>query len=201
MKEPYAVKTFETIDKDQFYRFCQQEFLDTTQPAHVNMWGDNWQTETHTLPYLLEKEQRFTEPNGKFFVLFYENNIVGCSGVYRSDFNQHICLAGIRSWINSKYRGRFLLGRYLFPEQVRWAKHRGFKQVAVTFNDYNVNLKNIFLRNGVGVKKNRQEDSLFYTGVHQVDFPVTIKHTKQWMLYQKLDPVWHFDYTTIKHSD
>ena len=89
----------------------------------------------------------------------------------------------------------------MFPEQVRWAKHHKYKQIALTFNEYNKNLKNIFLRTGLGVQKNRQEDSLFYTGVHQVDFPVTIKHTKQWILYQKLDPVWLFDYSTIKHQD
>ena len=63
-----------------------------------------------------------------------------------------------------------------------------------------MHLKNIFLRNGFGVQKNRQEDSLFYTGVHQVDFPVTIKHTKQWVIYQKLDENWDFDYRQIKHS-
>lgn len=199
MTGSYTVREFEVVDKDQFYKFCQQESLDTTQPAHVNMWSDSWQTETHTLPYLLEKEQRFLEPNGKFFVIFYDNVIVGCSGIYQSDFSPHICLAGIRSWITQSHRGRFLLGRYLFPEQVRWAKKNSYKQIAVTFNEYNVNLRNIFLRNGIGVKKNRQEDSLFYTGVHQVDFPLIIKHTQQWVLYQKLDPLWHFDYSSIKY--
>jgi|Laugrespbdmm15sd_2_1035082.scaffolds.fasta_scaffold00755_2 hypothetical protein len=197
----YSVRSFENVDRNQFFEFCRQAFLDTTQPAHTNMWAEHWQSETHTLPYLLEIEKRFLDPNGKFFVIYYNDYIVGCSGIYQSDFNQHICLAGIRSWINSDHRGRFLLGKYLFPEQVRWAKHHKYKQIAVTFNEYNVSLKNIFLRNGVGVQKNRQADSLFYTGVHQVDFPVTIKHTKQWILYQKLDPVWLFDYSTIKHQD
>ncbi len=196
----YSIRPFESVDNEHFFNFCQQAFLDVAQPAHTNMWSDTWQTDTHTLPYLLEIEKRFSDPNGKFFVIYYNDDIVGCSGIYQSDFNQHICIAGIRSWINSSHRGKFLLGRYLFPEQVRWAKQNSYKQIALTFNEYNRSLKNIFLRNGLGVQKNRQEDSLFYTGVHQVDFPVTIKHTKQWVIYQKLDENWDFDYSQIKHS-
>ena len=107
----YVVKAFEDVDKEQFFIFCQQAFLDATQPAHVNMWDNNWREQTHTLPYLLEIEKRFSGDNGKFFVLYYNKDIVGCSGIYQSDFNQHICLAGIRSWINSDHRGRFLLGK------------------------------------------------------------------------------------------
>jgi len=198
-KTGYSVRSFESVDKEHFFNFCQQAFLDTAQPAHTNMWSDTWQTETHTLPYLLEIENRFSDPKGKFFVIYYNTDIIGCSGIYQSDFNQHVCIAGIRSWINSDHRGKFLLGKYLFPEQVRWAKQHNYKQIVITFNEYNVNLKNIFLRTGVGVKKNRQVDSLFYTGIHQVDFPVTIKHTKQWILYQKLDENWDFDYSQIKH--
>ena len=197
-KSGYSVRSFESVDNEQFFKFCQQAFTDTAQPAHTNMWSDTWQTDTHTLPYLLEIEKRFSDPTGKFFVIYYNDHIIGCSGIYQSDFNQFVCIAGIRSWINSDHRGKFLLGKYLFPEQVRWAKRHGYKQIAITFNEYNVNLKNIFLRTGVGVKKNRKEDSLFYTGVHQVPFPVTIKYTPQWVLYQKLDLDWDFDYSSIR---
>ncbi len=197
----YSVKQYDEIDREYFFNFCANASQDQEQPAHVNMWDSNWQTATHTLPYLLEIEKRFLGNQGKFFVILHNQEIVGCSGIYQSDFNQHICLAGIRSWINRDHRGKFLLGRYLFPEQVKWAKKNQYKQIVLTFNEYNKNLKNIFLRNGLGVQKNRKEDSLFYTGVHEVDFPVTIKYTKQWIIYQKLDPNWAFDYTQIKHID
>lgn len=196
----YSVKLYNDIDKREFFEFCQQASLDTEQPAHVNMWDKDWEGATHTLPYLLEIEKRFAGNQGQFFVILHDNTIVGCSGIYQSDFSQQICLAGIRSWINKDHRGKFLLGRYLFPEQVRWAKQNNYKQIVLTFNEYNKNLKNIFLRNGFGVQKNRKEDSLFFTGVHEVDFPVTIKYTKQWVIYQKLDQDWDFDYSQIKHS-
>ena len=196
----YSVVEYSDVDQQDFFDFCRSALLDTEQPASVNMWDDNWSTTTHTLPYLLEVEKRFAN-NGKFFVLLDDDKIIACSGIYQSDFNQHIAICGIRSWVNKEYRGKFLLGSHLFPAQVKWAKANSYKQIAITFNDYNSKLKNIFIRNGVGVKKNRQVDSLFYTGVHQVPFPVTIKYTPQWVLYQKLDSDWTFDYSEIKHTD
>lgn len=194
----FSVVPYENVDKEEFFKFCKEEFKDTEQPAHVNMWHDNWSIQTHTLPYLLEVEKRFLEPTGKFFVLFDGTTIVGCSGVYRSDFSEHICIVGLRSWINKDYRAKFLLGRFLYPEQVKWAKAQGFKQAAITFNEYNYKLKNIFLRNGFGVVKNRTENSLFFNGVNEVEFPVEIKYTKQWVLYEKFDLSWSFDYNKIR---
>jgi hypothetical protein len=193
----FRVVEYNDIDQEDFFKFCQAALLDTEQPACVNMWDDNWYSATHTLPYLLEVEKRFAE-NGKFFVLLDDNKIIACSGIYQSDFNQNVAICGIRSWVNKEYRGQFLLGSHLFPAQVKWAKANGYKQIAITFNDYNSKLMNIFIKNGAGVKKDRKEDSLFYTGVNQVPFPVTIKYTPQWVLYQKLDPDWEFDYSTIR---
>ena len=191
------VVEYSDVDQQDFFNFCQAALLDTEQPASINMWDNNWTTATHTLPYLLEVEKRFAE-NGKFFVLLNNDKIIAGSGIYQSDFDQHIAICGIRSWVNKEYRGQFLLGSHLFPAQVKWAKANGYKQIAITFNDYNSKLMNIFIRNGAGVKKNRQVDSLFYTGVNQVPFPVTIKYTPQWVLYQKLDPDWEFDYSSIR---
>lgn len=194
----FKVVDYKNVDQEQFFNFCKKEFEDKEQPAHVNMWADDWINQTHTLPYLLEIEKRFVEPTGKFFVLLDGDQIVGCSGVYQSDFSEHICIVGLRSWINKDYRAQFLLGRFLYPEQVIWAKSKGFKQAAITFNEYNSKLKNIFLRTGFGVVKDRKENSLFFNGVNELDFPVEIKYTKQWLLYEKFDPLWDFDYNKIR---
>lgn len=193
----YTVAEYSNVSQQDFFNFCQDASLDAEQPASVNMWDSDWHTATHTLPYLLEIEKRFAK-NGKFFVLLDQEKIIACSGIYQSDFSQDIAICGIRSWVNKAYRGKFLLGSHLFPAQVKWAKAQGYKQIAITFNNYNSKLMNIFIRNGIGVKKNRKEDSLFYTGVHQVPFPVSIKYTPQWVLYQKLDPNWDFDYSSIR---
>jgi hypothetical protein len=193
----YSVVEYSDVDQQDFFNFCQTALLDTEQPASVNMWDDDWTTATHTLPYLLEVEKRFAN-NGKFFVLLDHDKIIACSGIYQSDFNQHIAICGIRSWVNKEYRGQFLLGSPLFTAKVKWAKANSYKQIAITFNDYNSKLMKIFIRNGAGVKKNRQVDSLFYTGVNQVPFLVNIKYTPQWVLYQKLDPNWEFNYNSIR---
>ena len=195
----YTVADYADVDQALFFRFCKEAFIDVSMPAHANMWDDEWETATHTLPYLLEIEKRFE--HGKFCVLYHNKEIIGCSGVYQSDFSKDICLVGIRSWIHKAHRGKFLLGRYVYPEQIKWAKQHNYKHAVISFNDYNKDLRNVFLRNGLGIVKNRQVDSLFYNGVNEVDFPVEIKYTKQWILYEKLDPTWEFDYSVIRYKE
>jgi hypothetical protein len=43
----------------------------------------------------------------------------------------------------------------------------------------------------------RQPHHLFYNGAIEVKFPVTIQYTKQWVLYEKLDPRFEFDWQII----
>jgi hypothetical protein len=43
----------------------------------------------------------------------------------------------------------------------------------------------------------RQSHHLFYNGAIEVDFPVTIQYTKQWVMYEQLDPSFVFDWTII----
>lgn len=199
MEKNYSVINYRDVHKLEFLDFCKKASLDTSMPAHKNMWKEDWQQDPSTLPYLLEIEKRFSDDNGEFVVLTHGKEIVACSGAYRSDFSDMIAIVGVRSWVNAEYRSRFLLGKYLYPAHVEWAKNNNFKQVVITFNEYNEKLKNVFLRNGLGVIKNRKPTSLFFNGVNELDFPVKIKNTRQFILYEKLDPNWDFDYQTIKY--
>lgn len=198
--EKYQIINYDDIHKLDFLEFCKNASLDTSMPAHENMWNANWQQDPGTLPYLLEIEKRFSENTGEFVVLKYGDEIVACSGSYRSDFDDLIAVVGVRSWVNKDHRSKFLLGKYLYPRHVKWAKENGFKQIIITFNEYNKKLTNVFLRNGLGVVKNRKSTSLFFNGVNEVPFPVKIKNTRQFILYEKLDPDWDFDYQKIKYT-
>ena len=71
-------------------------------------------------------------------------------------------------------------------------------------NEYNKNLIQVFKRRRFGENKerinNRQPHHLFYNGINELDFPVTIQHTKQWIIYENLDPSFNFDWSTIKYK-
>mgnify|MGYP003352729159 CR=1 FL=1 len=68
--------------------------------------GDLQETETRS---------RFNGINGEFHIFYDGSSVVACGGVYVSQFNKHIAIAGVRTWTDNNYRHRSLLREYLLP--------------------------------------------------------------------------------------
>lgn len=182
-----------TIQQEEFFNYLSQ--IKDPSPAFENMWDRDWSNKPNTLPYLLEKTSKFNAPNGDYFVIYDDNTVVGMGGVYYSSFNRFIAIAGVRTWVNPEYRNRALLKEHLLPYHRAWAVKNNCRQVALTFNDYNKNVAEIFKRNRAGTP--RLEHNLFYNGLREVEFPVTIQKTRQWVIYESLTD-WEFNWATIK---
>lgn len=192
----------ELNNNDEFFNFLKTESLEIDQPASVNLWLDDWNTKNHTLPYILTNTRRFDGINGEFFILYDKDKIVACSGVYISDFNKDIAIAGVRTWINKDYRHLTLNKDYLLVEHKKWATNNNMKMIALSFNEYNKNIIQIFKRNRLGEKpgriNNREPHNMFYGGLHEVNFPVIIQYTPQWVIYEKLDDSFDFNWESLK---
>jgi len=190
-----AVRDLKDFNTNDIIDFCKFANAHTSDPAHVNMFHKDWQTHPETLPYLIYLSPRFLNDNGKFFVLTDKDKIIGISGIHVSNFDSNVALGGVRTWLPFEYRGKFLIGKYVLPKQLEWAKNKNLKTIALTFNSYNKDLIKYFKRSGLGIKKNRNPNSMFYNGVYEVDYPCNIQHTKQWVIYDKIDmnyePNWH----------
>ncbi len=185
-------------DSSKFIEFCKNESMSDTDPAAVNMWNENWLESTETLPYILFKNKRFHEPYGEFFLLRNNGNIIGCSGIYISEFSKDISIGGCRTWINKDYRNQSLMRDYLLPIQKQWAIDNEVKIIALTFNDYNKNMISIWKRIRFGEKRSpRKSEHIFYDNFNELDLPVTIQHTKQWLIYETLHD-FEFDWQKIR---
>lgn len=181
-----------------FFNFLKNASKEINQPAHINIWDDNWSTKNNTLPYLLENTDRF-KIGGKYHIAFDNDTIVGCSGIYTSTFCPELAIAGTRTWIHKDYRNKSIARNVLLPAEKAWAIENKFKAIAICFNDYNKNMPKIWERIRFGEKRtHRQSHHLFFNGVTELEFPVTIQYTKQWIMYEKLDPSFEFDWTSIK---
>jgi hypothetical protein len=79
---------------------------------------------------------------------------------------------------------------------------KNMKIIALSFNDYNKNIIQIFKRGRLGEKpgriNSRESKNLFYNGLCEVKFPVTIQYTPQWVIYEQLDSSFKFDWNTLK---
>lgn len=198
-----AYNNLSKSEKINFYTFLkstQQE----SKPASINMWHDNWIDNNNTLPFLLEKTDRFDTINGMYYILFNNATVVGCSGVYVSDFSNNIALAGVRTWVTKNYRHNSIVREYLLPVQKSWCHEKNIKIIALSFNEYNKNLIQVFKQRRLGESKerltNREPHHLFYNNLNEISFPLNIQFTKQWLIYERLDLDFTFDWSTIAYT-
>ncbi len=186
-------------NKEIFFEYLKS--INTNDPASENMWDDDWENKNHTLPYILEKTDRFKGDRGEFHIVFDDDKIIACGGVYISSFSKSIALVGTRTWVDKSYRNKLIMREVLLPRQKAWSIEHDCKIAAISVNEYNKNLLIPFKRIRLGEDKNRmmdrQEHHLFYNGAIEVEFPVTIQYTKQWVLYELLDPCFIFDWSII----
>jgi len=185
------------LQRQEFFQLLQQTQAETDKPAATNMWSNN-PNDSNSLLYLLDHTDRFRK-NGMFQVLFDNNHAVACSGAYTSEFSQHVALLGVRSWVQKSYRNRLISRNILLPKEKSWAIETGHKIVALTFNEYNRHLQELFKRKRLGVSMSARSSEHFgYLGTHTVEFPVDIQYTKQYVIYEKLDQQFEFDWSSIE---
>lgn len=188
------------IDKKLFFNFLNNAANEIKQPAHENMQTNNWANKTNTLLYILEKTDRFK--NGLFSVLFDDNKVAACSGSYISDFSKEVAILGVRTWIASGYRNKLVSRDYILPYQRQWAVNNNCKIVALTFNEYNKNLIKLWNRIRLGESRPARKLHHFgYKNLSTLDFPVTIQYTKQYVLYEKINDNFEFDWSNIRYQE
>jgi hypothetical protein len=184
---------------DKFLNFCQDASQEITQPAATNMWSPTWETDPHTLPYKLLVNKTYAKPQGVFYLVLDNNDIIACGGAYQSEFCSDLLIAGVRTWVSKKYRNLSISREYLLPCQKKFASDNNYKAIALSFNDYNKNIIKIWKRNRLGENRSpRQPYHMFYNNFQMVDFPVEIQYTAQWVIYEKLDINFNFEWKNIQ---
>lgn len=176
--------------------YCKSE-VTGKDIAKENMWCHDWESAPHTLLYILENTDRFSNSKGKFHLLYEHDKIIGCAGVYLSDFSSKVCIAGVRSWLSRPYRKQQLVRNYLLPVHKAWAIEQNADIVALSFNSYNKNLIKMFSR---GQRLyHRSPENIFYSNFNYIDFPVLIQGTPQWVIYEKLNGK-DIDWESLKYT-
>jgi hypothetical protein len=199
----YKIENYNESNKKLLFNFLKLEFEKSKDRAIENMWHNEWTNKFNTLPYLLENTNRFVEPKGNFYILKNFDEIIGCSGVYISDFSDMVSICGVRLYIQKQFRNKLLPREFLFPAQKKWSIDKGCKIFALSFNQYNKILINSFTRFRLsetrGKISKQTPEKLFFNGVNVLEFPVKIQNTKQYIIYEKLDENFDFDWNIIKY--
>lgn len=202
----YKVKPYNKLTTKEFEKFwatIEEEYSKDSSPAMVNMFSQYWRTEKNTLRYILEVEKKFNP--GEYYILFDGRLPVASGGVYLSEWANNIAMAGIRTWVHTEHRNKFLAAEYILPACKTWALKNNCNAITLTFNDYNRRLINTWKRTRMGESslriKNRTSEKMFYNGIFDVDFPMEINYTKQWLIYEKLNSDFNFNWEEFKWRD
>lgn len=171
-------------DFSELLKFCEEESKDRHQ-ASENMWNIDWEISGNTLPYILVNLSRFYSPSGQFYLLYDDERIIGCGGVYISDFSSKVAIVGARTWINRDYRKQHLARNYLLTTQRNWAISMNIDIVALTFNYYNISLIRLF-RHGQSTLT-RTREHMFFNNINYLPYPVLIQNVPQTVVYEKLN--------------
>ena len=187
-------------EKTKFYKDLKIASA-TDDPAAMNMWADDWKEKNYTLPFLLNKRNRFKQPKGEFFTFYDGNVFVACAGVYKSDFSDKVALAGTRTWIANDYRNQLVARNHILPAHKKWAIENDCSIVAICFNEYNKRLINAWKKRRLGEDRGQREPHhLFFNNLNTLDFSVEIQYTEQWIMYEQLDNNFDFDWSSIKFN-
>jgi hypothetical protein len=178
-----------------FFKFIRSA-AESSDPAAKNMYDKNWRNLPNTLPFLLYKTDRFH--NGIFVVVYCQKEIIACGGLYPSDFCSKFALAGTRMWIKQEFRNKFLARNHLLPYFKKYALDNDYQAIGVSFNEYNKNLAKTWFKRRFGEIRNPR--TFYYLGfdnLELLDFAVSIKNTKQYLLYERLDKEFVFNWSTV----
>jgi hypothetical protein len=188
-----SVKEYNKTLFDEVLEFCKSQKDDSE--VSNNMWVENWMYDSGTLLYILEANQRFANDTGVFHLLYDDDKIIGCGGVYISEFSPHVAIAGSRTWVDKKYRNFQYVKNYILVENKSWAIKKGVDVIALSFNYYNKNVIRLFMK-GINIGS-RTEKHIFYNNFNILDFPVIIQYTPQWVIYENLND-FRFDWATLR---
>lgn len=189
---------------DSLISFCEKAQAED-KPASKNMSISDWENRPETLMYLLYKEGRFWNGKGVCNFLYYNNDCIGVSGAYISDFCDKVIIGGVRSYLLDGHKNKYLWAEHCLPSQMQFAYRVGAGYFLLTFNDYNKNIAKIFLRAGKGKgsglgTRRHVSPGQFSSDITMWPKRLMIKNTPQWTLVKQIDFLQHYDFSQIEET-
>ncbi len=200
-----------TCDFDRVDRLCRDAFS-RGGSNYKNMDWSDWQSKPWTL---LNKWANgvFDPPHGCLYGVYSDHEglagvstLVGVSGVYRSEFDAHTFIGGVRTWISPAHRLYMLVGDYLLPRQIEFAKQHGGRAFVMTFNEESKRIALLLDAVNRQLDSSAEQVKFFgkrtpeaYVGMRLYPHKVRIQNTDQYVVIRSLDGQYVPNLTSI-HS-
>jgi hypothetical protein len=189
------IDTNNSFSFEKLVTFCKDASTDD-MPASKNLDINDWENKPHTLLYNLFISRRFDKENRAGYIFAEQDNkYIAGAGFYPLTEDPNICIAGTRTYTIINKRGDFIHGNFVLPKQIELAKTYDYKTIILTFNEYN-----LWLKEGIENLGKRKISTIgrkipdSYCGWLSLEYPINIQYTKQWCLYKHLDQSYDTDF-------
>ena len=85
----------------------------------------NFYRDNYTVSKILHCiSNRFREGNGIFSILYDDDKTIGYTGAYKHENDSNILICLVRAFILKQYRAKNILGNFVLPYQIKYARQR-----------------------------------------------------------------------------
>lgn len=135
--EIFSSDTITRVQWQDLCNFIKKQAVEwPAHPAIINMS----ETNNAGLLYNIKNKKRWNAANGEIAIVRYQNDVIAVSAVEKSSLHNHLCIGGIRCWIDSKHRTKNIASKYLLDSNLNYAKNHNMWAMMLTFNEYNKDL-------------------------------------------------------------
>lgn len=114
----------------------------------IKNYHPDYKTLDQNIFCILERNNRYREGKGSYYVLEDHGEFVCASGWNEYEHDESIALLMTRSYISKKYRAQYIIGEHLLPKMI--SSSDKYASRFITFNEYNRGLYDWFVRNEHG---------------------------------------------------
>lgn len=141
-----------SIDSSNYFDYLEilEELCNSAEnddrKAAKNLSWKNWENNSSSLMYAIVKQRRFDSHIGQFDIVLYQGKPIAASGCYISDWSDKIMMIGVRTWTDPLSKNMWWHGNMLMPKQLDLALKKGCVAAVMSFNHYNIRLRNALRR-------------------------------------------------------
>lgn len=167
-------------------KFCEYSKTDIL-PGNVNFCPDDWENNSHTLLFLIYKEQRYNGDLSAYIGLELDGDLIAGAGYYPLDQDSNVANINSRYYTIPAYRNKVYQGTHILPKMMKEVSSK-FSVALFSYNTYNIWLKNALERINnnkaafLGIKTPEE-----YKGWVEISAPLMIKNTPQLCYYKLFD--------------
>ena len=144
----------------------------------------NFYRDNYTVSKILHHiSDRFREGNGVFSIIYDNDKTIGYAGAYKHKDDPNVLICLVRAFILKQYRAKNILGNFVLPYQIKYAKENNYKYCWLTYNYHNKYIYDNAKQASAGIGRTIPN---IYKQAKYYEEPLLVQNTQQYVIEIKV---------------